>query len=341
MVAMFVAAGASVAGAGSARAVSADDVLPHYNRTVDCNDLGFTTGGSVRPQAIYGGRIESTKRCERTEIVERSLPKAYAWVEWTMIDLSWDVWSADTAHATGQLKVAPRSAALDSDPSATLLPIEITLSGRVDCGGVPLFTSYTLTLPEGQTPPMYFDLYRTRNHRCRVMGLPSGDGKIGLLQPTLPGGYSRGQLQSKADRPTTSGPIPCKGDSPGRWFESSDLCRSYWQNWTGTTATGKGIWRRNRVIPRVWSETRDFGVKVVFSSPTWCEGLGVVYGHETFTTYGDGIVNNGHATPDGKGFWVTGAEVRKLYSQIGRAGVKHRTYTSSLTGRERKKYACE
>jgi hypothetical protein len=182
-----------------------------------------------------------------------------------VLDLRWSTWGAETAQATGSLRTPATT--FGREPA-----VNVTLHDRVDCFGTPVYTAWSLTLPDGTTPPRDFAQARERIVPCSLSTCPGSRASCrvttGFRDRTMPNQV----LRSKA------------------WFLLMEI-----RNATQATETVTGFLERNRRFgdPRSVVHHWIYPIRIRLSGPRWCAGA-VIRTRMTITAYGPGAEHDSH-----------------------------------------------
>jgi hypothetical protein len=232
--------------------------------------------------------------------------------------IQWNSWGEAQATGAGQVS-------LETTRTATS-PVTVILGGLEQCGGLSVYSSYSLQLAAGASAPKYWPSGQTGTFPCRVVA----------------GGYF------------PSGPFTRKGEAAGGcvfqgleanaqffaqfpWLGGDDasltnltwtprlprgsaytlFCRMQWTAWAQPTVTGKGVLRNG---------VKQWGAKVQLSQPGWCPKLGVAYTHLMMTLYGSGEEITGQGN-------ISKSAANRLRSSIGRSGSSTHVYQQAEPAR--------
>jgi hypothetical protein len=178
-------------------------------------------------------------------------------------------------------------------------PVTVTLGGRESCGGLLVYTKYSLQLAAGAQTPTYWPSGETGELPCQV----NAGGYYPDAPPTRESERDGGcvfhglevNAQSMPDVPWLPGSnvplavVPWRPSLP-RGSAYSDFCRVQWTSWGAPTATGVGVFRNG---------FDQWGVKAQLSGLGWCPKLGIAYTRLKATLFGAGepITGSGNLSP--------------------------------------------
>jgi hypothetical protein len=167
--------------------------------------------------------------------------------------IQWSSWGGTTAEGNGEVSL------LHSDGSTS--PVRVVLGGLEDCAGIPVYTSYSLTLPPGAQQPTGWPQGRAGAFPCR----PSFANNYGGERLTRKSNCITGlyQLYKKQTIYAKWQPRP-----PGQfWF----LCELKFHRWGKPRALGVGNARLRSHVANGGAVA--WPMRIELSQPIWCPKL--------------------------------------------------------------------
>jgi hypothetical protein len=275
--------------------------------------IAFTLGGEARAAGptVYLNAAFANRPVEPSSFGPNSGPG-------TILDdpnyvqaLEWSSWGGAQATATGRVR-------LETTRTATS-PVTVTLDGLESCGGLLVYTSYSLQLALGVQTPMYWPSGETGTFPCHVNAGGYYPNASFTRSSEAQGGCVFHGLEVNAQSdpdfpwlPGSNAPVAVVPWTPRlpRGSAYSFFCRMQWTTWTQPTVVGEGVLRNGFT---------QWGVKVQLSQLGWCPKLGVAYTHLAMTLYGSGEAITGQGN-------LSRSAANRLRSNVGRHGLSTHIY---------------
>jgi hypothetical protein len=268
--------------------------------------------GASATSSVYLNAPLANQAVEPTSFSPDKGPGAALYAHEYVRGLTWSSWGAAQATGSGQVSI-------ETTRTATS-PVTVTLSGLEDCGGLQVYSSYSLQLAAGAASPARWPSGQTGTFPCRVSaGGYFPDGPSYIRSSEAQGGCIFGGLNANLqfanafpwlggnDADYTN--LPWSPRLP-RGSAYTGFCRVHWSPWARPTVVGTGALRNG---------VKQWGAKAVLSQPEWCRELGVAYTRLTMTLYGAGEEITGMGD-------ITASAAKKLKSEIGRPGFQPHVY---------------
>jgi hypothetical protein len=275
--------------------------------------IALTLGGEARAagSTVYLNAAFANRPIEPTSFGPNSGPG-------TILDdpnyvqaLEWSSWGGAQATGTGRVRLETTRTAMS--------PVTVTLGGLESCGGLLIYSSYSLQLASGAQTPMYWPSGQTGTFPCHV--------NAGGYFPNAP--FTRSS-EAQGGRVFHGLEVNAQSDSDFPWLPGGNaplavvpwtprlprgsaytlFCRMQWTAWAQSTVTGKGVMRNG---------IKQWGAKAQLSQPGWCSKLGIAYTHLTMTLYGNGDEITGQGN-------ISKSAAIRLRSNVGRHGLSTHVY---------------
>lgn len=213
--------------------------------------------GDLGPKPPYINAGYADRPIEPTHFSPNDVSETLAPNYWNsyVSDITWTSWGGDQAFGTGRVSLLEWNGATS--------PVTVTLAGKQDCAGVPVYTSYSLELAPGAMAPRQWPEGKTGTFPCER---PSMFG----YSPAPPEGcifhgLGRSSTWHEGGRYPRWQPKP--PPEPETETNGEALCYLKWRHWGQPTATAKGI-REWLATPH--SQERYWPVELKLSNPMWC-----------------------------------------------------------------------
>lgn len=224
--------------------------------------------------------------------------------------IQWSSWGGRTAIGSGEVSLLHGSASDYFAPGENS-PVTVTLGGLSKCAGVPVYTSYSLTLAPGAEAPKGWPKGQSGTFPCRIKVANSKGSARRVsycpfrgFQPSYEYGAA---AEHRFKAPTWQPRLPRKG--------STVFCNLKWRHWGAPRTVATGL-RENLSVShrgrRVWP------ARLELMDPIWCPAAGqeaphvaaITYSTFKLTLYGKGRIptrrslnSYGHKGLRGKVYW--------------------------------------
>lgn len=224
-------------------------------------------------------------------------------------NIKWSSWGGIEAVGTGEVGRLESEEFFEEGypvvvPELTS-PVTVTLGGRTDCAGIPVYTTYSLELAPGAKAPKHWPHGKSGSFPCKptVYGYGGFQTKSGEFQTrSHPCLFEEFRFGGSSTKPHGTimrwqPKLPQTSRKVGSAF-----CYMKWKHWGGTSTSAEGI-RRTLTFPHTrntyWPATLEL------SDPIWCPiatsespWLGAItYSSLRVTLYGDGTPTGGTNNP--------------------------------------------
>lgn len=249
--------------------------------------------------------------------------------------ISWDNWGGETASGTGVARLGGQDSAGPLESQSQPVNVDLTLAGRSSCGAVDIYTSLSVALAPGSSPPADWSFARAErgeHHQCwPVDGCPEAESTCTVLDDTV----SDHPYPSTADGRAIIEPEPF---GPRHW-----LYRMHFHRWGSPVAVGEGLLVSPDAMAGCGSKAASceqahvYAARYTLSDPRWCVArafhgprgsasvsTGLNYTVAKVEAFGSGSPLRGSSLA------VPGAGYERLLGQIEQTASRRYTAQSSL-----------